>query len=97
MSIVQTSQEPRSETLPLRLCPRYPFDALWQADIARCEGGRSPVLGTPCRCGGKLFGRQRGNGFAFFANLPAGDPHSFQVPVASSARVSSLTRRHLAG
>ncbi len=48
-----------------------------QHDISRCERGLSPILGIVCRCGGKLFGKQRGNGTAFFAQLPLADLHSF--------------------
>jgi hypothetical protein len=61
-----------------RTHPRYAYDHTWQHDISRCEQGRSPILGTPCRCGGALFGQKRGGGFAYFAQLLASDPHSFQ-------------------
>ena len=63
-----------------RTHPRYPYDHTWQHDIARCEQGRSPILGAPCRCGGTLFGKKRGDGFPYFAQLLSTDPHSFQVP-----------------
>jgi hypothetical protein len=48
-----------------------------QHDISRCERGLSPIQGAICRCGGTLFGKQRGNGSAFFAQLLPADPHSF--------------------
>jgi len=48
-----------------------------QHDISRCERGLAPILGATCRCGGTLFGKQRGNGYAFFAQLPPADLHSF--------------------
>jgi hypothetical protein len=62
-----------------RTHPRYAYDHTWQHDISRCEQGRPPILGASCRCGGTLFGQKRGDGFAYFAQLPTTDPHSFQV------------------
>ena len=54
---------------------RYETSA--QHDISRCERGLSPILGATCPCGGTLFGKKRGDGYEFFANLPADDAHSF--------------------
>lgn len=67
-----------------RTHPRYAYDDTWQHDISRCEQGRSPILGVACRCGGVLFGKKRGDGFAYFAQLPANDPHSFQSRASRS-------------
>src|SRR5258708_11238573 len=85
-------EESQPEVQLQRMHPRYAYDALWQADLARCECGELPVLGTCCRCGGTLFGKRRGRGFAFFAGLPTSDPHSFQHPVQTSARASLLVK-----
>jgi hypothetical protein len=48
-------------------------------NISRCERGLSPILEARCRCAGKLFGAKRGDGEAFFEQLSADDPHSFQT------------------
>lgn len=53
------------------------YQTFHQHDISRCERGLSPILGAVCRCGGALFGRKSGDGYAFFEQLPPTDPHSF--------------------
>jgi hypothetical protein len=53
------------------------YQSTEQHDISRCERGLAPILGARCRCGGTLKGAQRGNGYAFFAQLPPSDLHSF--------------------
>lgn len=79
--VAQTTQDQREIPAGVaRTHPRYAFDTTWQHNISRCERGLQAVLGAPCRCGGALFGKQRGKDFAFFAQLPTTDPHSFQVP-----------------
>ena len=77
LPIAQTDNEVPPAVL--RRYPRYAYDTTWQHDIARCEQGRSPILAALCPCGSRLFGKKRGNGFAFFASLPTSDPHSFQA------------------
>src|SRR5260370_30697111 len=79
-------EEAQPEAQLQRTHARYAYDALWQADLARCERGKPPVLGPCCRCGGTLFGKRRGEGFAFFAGLPTSDPQSPQHPVQTYAR-----------
>jgi len=61
-------------------------------DISRCERGLSPVLGARCRCEGRLFSAQRGDGPAFFEALPADDPHSFQTLPRHEARLMKVRR-----
>lgn len=53
------------------------YETTAQHDISRCERGLSPILGATCPCGGTLFGKMRGDGYEFFASLPADDAHSF--------------------
>ena len=53
------------------------YQTAQQHDISRCERGLSPILGATCRCGGALFSRKSGDGYAFFEQLPPTDPHSF--------------------
>jgi hypothetical protein len=99
MSTLQTSEQQKQEEQQSGVKhthPRYAYDTLWQSDIARCELGQPAVLGVHCRCGGKLFSARRGNDFAFFAGLAADDPHSFLVPVPTSAVASLLVKRHAA-
>src|SRR6266487_6849315 len=61
-------------------------------DVSRGARGFPPILGAVCRCGGKLFGAQRGDGPAFFEALPAVDPHSFQTLPSREARLMKVRR-----
>ena len=88
----QQQEESQPEVQLQRTHPRYKYDSLWQSDIARCELGQLAVLGVHCRCGSALFGKRRGDDFAFFAGLAVEDPHSFRRPVQTSARASSLVK-----
>jgi hypothetical protein len=63
-----------------------------QHDVARCERGLAPILGTVCPCGGVLYGAKRGDGPAFFASLPEADPHSFQPLPSHEARLKPPKR-----
>jgi hypothetical protein len=63
--------------LPQVISTRY--SSTERHDISRCERGASP-------CAGKLFGAKRGDGEAFFEQLPADDPHSFQLLPAQAAQ-----------
>src|SRR5260370_33702751 len=85
-------EEAQPEAQLQRTHARYAYDALWQADLARCERGKPPVLGTCCRCGGTPFGKPRGEGFAFFPGLPTSHPHSCQHPVQTSAPAALLVK-----
>ncbi len=59
MNTTQMQQEESQPAVQVqRTHPRYAYDSLWQSDIARCERGALPVLGTCCRCGGTLFGKR---------------------------------------
>jgi hypothetical protein len=80
MTKADTSQASRLEKRsPLR------YQTTEQHDISRCERGRPPILGATCACGGTLFGKRRGDGYEFFAGLPAGDPHSFALRAPSTS------------
>lgn len=87
----QGQQEERARVT--RTHPRYAFDNTWQHNVSRCENGKSPILGVACRCRGTLFGKKRGDGFAYFAQLPADDPHSFQVPGSRSVTTPNSSNR----
>lgn len=64
-----TMTQTRKPEIPVGGAPmqgRYQTSA--QHDISRCERGLSPILGAVCRC----------DGYAFFAQLPPTDLHSFR-------------------
>lgn len=75
MTMTQT-RRPETPVRDASMQGRYQTTA--QHDISRCERGLSPILGAMCRCGGALFGRKSGDGYAFFAQLPPTDLHSFR-------------------